>query len=443
MARPLDPRNSTALLLVAILSGCTYDEPISDCSMDGQKAFVYSLMTDYYLWYDHVPDVDPADYDTPQALLDAMAYREKDRWSGMQPIAARRAYYDEARYIGLGFQIVRDGESYRLGLVYAYSPADEARLTRGTYLLAVNGVSVEEIEASSLWGSIFGPAEIGVPVELTVQGPQGDPETLTLVNDWVDIQSVHTTNVIELGESNAAYLLLTGFLSTTTVEQLHAAFAEFREQSVTDLVLDLRYNGGGLVSTSQLLGSLIAGEPHAGEAFVRPTYNDRHPELNRELVLGEVEDALGLDRLVVLTGSGTASASELLINGLRPFMPVTLVGDTTYGKAVGADTWVFCSQAITPITFWSLNGEDQGYFIDGFEPDCPVPDDLDHAFGDPEESRLRAALSWLQTGSCESASDDGGADTEDARRTKSLPSSSHHTPVRLVRHDSNDEFGCF
>ena len=165
-------------------------------------------------------------------------------------------------------------------------------------------------------------------------------------------------------------------------------------------MIDLRYNGGGLLSTAALLGSLIDGAA-AGEPLIVETYNQRHLDLNRERLLYETSEGVSASHVVFLTTGRTASASEQVINGLVPHTRVDVVGRKTLGKPVGADSWDHCEYTITPITFHSLNADGAGEYFSGIEPVCDVPDDLLHRLGDPEEAQLGAALRVLDGAACD------------------------------------------
>jgi C-terminal processing protease CtpA/Prc len=129
-------------------------------------------------------------------------------------------------------------------------------------------------------------------------------------------------------------------------------------------------------------------------------FNDKHQEMNQSYKMSNPPQALGLDRLVVITTDGSASASEMIINGLRPFIPVTVVGSTTYGKPVGQLTSNFCDKVLFPVAFKSVNVRGEGEYFNGIPADCPAPDDLDHALGDGAEASLATALQFLRTGRC-------------------------------------------
>jgi C-terminal processing protease CtpA/Prc len=182
-------------------------------------------------------------------------------------------------------------------------------------------------------------------------------------------------------------------------DELRAAFAEFRAAGVTQLVIDLRYNGGGLLSTAAVLGSLI-DQNGAGQPLIVETYNNLHQDMNRHRLMFTEAQAVDIQRVVFLTTGRTASASEQVINGLAPYLDVKVVGSRTLGKPVGADSWTHCDYAIAPITFHSLNAAGQGDYFDGIEPECEVPDDLLHELGDPDEAQLHAALRLLNGDSC-------------------------------------------
>jgi C-terminal processing protease CtpA/Prc len=126
---------------------------------------------------------------------------------------------------------------------------------------------------------------------------------------------------------------------------------------VDDLVLDLRYNGGGLVNVAQHLASYIGGIRTDGQVFAEYFHNDKNAFRNRILQFEPKPGRLTLDRLIVVTTRGSASASELVINALRPFMPVVVIGDTTYGKPVGQYAIGFCDKLLAPVSFSLRNAD--------------------------------------------------------------------------------------
>ena len=181
---------------------------------------------------------------------------------------------------------------------------------------------------------------------------------------------------------------------------LDSAFSELKAGGATELVLDLRYNGGGLVSVAQHLAGLIAGSARAGEVFVQFTHNDRQSSRNSAYRFEALPQALGVQRLVVITTRGSASASEAVINGLRPYMDVKLVGDRTYGKPVGQYGFNFCDKVLYPVCFLVTNARGEADFFGGIPADCAAGDDVDHPLASPSEASLAEALYVVRNGHC-------------------------------------------
>jgi len=168
-------------------------------------------------------------------------------------------------------------------------------------------------------------------------------------------------------------------------------------------VLDLRYNGGGLVDVALHLASLIGGAPLRDQVFTTSRHNDRNSRLNETLRFTNPPAALGLDRLVVIATRASASASELVVNSLRPFMPVVIVGDRTYGKPVGQYGLPFCDKVLAPVAFAVVNADGGGGYFDGLPADCPARDDLEHDLGARDEASLAESLRFIATGACATA----------------------------------------
>jgi hypothetical protein len=397
--RPHRPGMRVGATLGAALSACLAcgGESLTefDCSLDGRKAFVAEIMTDFYLWYDLVPEPDYASAESPQDLLRQMSFREVDHWSGMQQIVERREYFDQGRFQGLGYSLGRDREGgLRISWVHEGSSAGRAGLDRGALLRRVNGLEVADLS----------PGDLGVElaqdmVVHTVEELEGTVHDVELSQDDVQITSVKSPTVIDAPGGKVGYLMFSTFV-LAGVKELRVVFVRFRDEGVERLVVDLRYNGGGLLRTAALLGSLIRSDA-AGLPLIVETYNDRHSDMNRERRLFETEEALNASSVAFLTTGRTASASEQVINGLAPYLPVGVVGEQTLGKPVGSDSWNHCSYAIAPITFHSLNASGEGDYFQGMAPTCTAHDDLLHVLGDPEEEQLRAALSWLDRETCE------------------------------------------
>ena len=181
-----------------------------------------------------------------------------------------------------------------------------------------------------------------------------------------------------------------------------AAFAQFKAAGVPDLVLDLRYNGGGLVSVGATLASYIAGTRGAGQTYAALRYNDKRAAAqNSSFRFSNPTQALGLARVYLLTGPRTCSASEQLINGLRGVgVQVISVGADTCGKPVGSLPASLCGTTYSAVHFESVNARNEGRYFDGFAPTCAVAEDYSRALGALDDPLLVAAAHHIDQGAC-------------------------------------------
>ena len=372
----------------------------ASCTTSGKNLYVRDVMSDLYFWYREMPNVDPVSFPSPEAYLEAVRFRPLDTtFSYITTRAANDAFYSDSQFIGFGLSTSLDGVEMRVTQVFPDSPALEAGLLRGDRIAAINGRSVASLVESGEVGNAFGPSEIGVEGDVVLVDQAGESRAAHMVKRLVTIPTVSLTRVYTVEGRRVGYIFFRNFVQPS-FEALDAAFAALAAQRVDDLVLDLRYNGGGLVSVAQHLASYIGGLRTDGLVFSEYFHNDRNAFRNRILRFEAKPQDLRLDRLIVVTTRGSASASELVINALRPFMRVVVVGGTTYGKPVGQYGINFCDLVLAPVSFTLRNADGQGDYFDGFAPDCAAPDDADHQLGDPQEGSLKEALTFAATGAC-------------------------------------------
>ena len=165
------------------------------------------------------------------------------------------------------------------------------------------------------------------------------------------------------------------------------------------MILDLRYNPGGFMNIATLLASLITGENTNGEVFTKLIYNDKKSDESSSAIFEEQSNSLNLNRVIILTTDGTASASEALINGLEPHIEVVTIGETTYGKPVGMKVFQYEDYVFLPITFRIANSNNESDYYDGIQPDALCNDDFTRAFDNREEAYLKEAIYYLENGS--------------------------------------------
>jgi carboxyl-terminal processing protease len=395
-------RTALACLIALIIPAApahAQTAPVS-CTTAGKNLYVRDVMSDIYLWYRQMPSVDAASFGSPEAYLDAVRYRPLDAtFSYITSLAANDAFYSDSQFIGLGLSTMLDGLEMRVLQVFPESPAAETGLSRGDRIVEIGGQGVAALIASGQIGSAFGPSEIGVETDIVFVNQAGTRRDARMIKRLVTIPTVSLTQVYNIGGRRVGYIFFRNFVQPS-YEALDNAFAELSPAHLDDLVLDLRYNGGGLVSVAQHLASYIGGVVTEGQVFAEYFHNDRNTFRNRSIRFEHKAQQLTLDRLIVVTTGSSASASELVINALRPFMPVIVIGGKTYGKPVGQYGISFCDKLLAPVSFALRNANGQGDFFDGFAPDCTAPDDADHQLGDPEEASLKEALTFATSGAC-------------------------------------------
>ena len=377
----------------------------TNCSTTGQNTQVRDVLRDLYLWYQHLPDANPSRYSSPEAYLEAVRYRPLDSsFSYITTKAANDAFYSDSQFIGYGLSTTTSDTEMRILQVFDDSPASEAGLARGDRILEINGRSVSSLIASGQIGGAFGASEIGVESRVRFAHRNGEEHTRTLTKRLVTIPTVSLTRVFEVDGRKVGYLFFRNFVRPS-YEALNQAFAALKEAGVEDLVLDLRYNGGGLVDVAVHLSSLIGGAVTRGNVFAEFRHNDRNTRYNETLRFEDTPHPLNLSRLFVIATRSSASASELVVNSLRPFIPVTVIGDRTYGKPVGQYGIDFCDKVLAPVAFSLVNANGQGDYFDGIAADCAAPDDIEHDLGTADEGSLFEALHVIRTGSCSATSD--------------------------------------
>jgi carboxyl-terminal processing protease len=400
-------------VLTLLLVACSALVPIRaeaqsgprNCTRLSQNLFVRDVLGEYYLWYRELPVVNPANYASPEAYLDAVRYRPLDEtFSYITDRAANEAFYGESQFVGFGFSTQVTGREMRILQVFPDSPASEAGFDRGDRVLEINGRSVSQLIDSGDIGDAFGASEPGVTVSVLFRSRGGEERRVTITKRVVTIPTVSLTRTFRVDGRTVGYLFFRNFV-TPSYQALDDAFAALRETGATELVLDVRYNGGGLVDVAVHLGSLISGVPTQGRVFATFQHNDKNSSLNEDLRFEDAPaQALNLSRLVVITTRSSASASELVINSLRPHIPVVVVGDPTYGKPVGQYGFPFCDKVLAPVSFKLVNSEGQGDFFGGIQPDCRAADDIEHDLGSAEEASLAEALHFVRTGACSATS---------------------------------------
>ena len=374
--------------------------PPADCGAVDQNRYVYNLMKSLYFWADITPATDYTAYATPADVLSAMVYTPKDRWSFISPASAYSAIFSQGTYIGYGFGVKRGSDGvWRLYIVYPGSPAGAAGLRRGYAVTALNGMPVTQIAAHNLWLQQFGADEPGVQITMDYTDTAGVAGNITLTKSVVTVPPVYDARVLDYGGTAVGYLAFTMF-NETTGAGVDEALARFQRAGIQTLVVDLRYNGGGLMNTAAYIAGRVADYRAAGGVFSRFRHNAAHARLNQSLRFSATGAETYGGRVIVITTANTASASEAFINGLKPVMEVALVGSKTHGKPAGMYGCYFCGNVIAAIAFEIENARGEGGYYGGIGVTCQADDTLTVPLGDAAEGSLNAALYYAANGKC-------------------------------------------
>jgi carboxyl-terminal processing protease len=387
------------------------------CNVADQNSQVLAIMQSWYYWFQSLPaSVNLASFSTTDALLNALREQPLDRFTYITTQSADQSFYGAGQYVGFGLGFALSAANNLIvNQVFPGSPANQAGIVRGDTVTAVNGQTVPNLVANNQLDSALNAATPGVNISFTYTDLPGASHTVELTSAVITQPSVSQVSVLNAGGQQVGYFLFNSFIDPSTGE-LDQAFSQFASQGVTQLVIDERYNGGGEISVAQHLASLIAGNSYAGKTLTTLTYNTQHTDQNTTVPFQTVTGALNLSQIAFITSDATASASELIINSLTPYLHVVTVGSATFGKPVGEDGFNVCTNVLYPITFKIENVSGYGDYFDGLPPTCPAADDVTHGLGDPDEASLATALNLVRTGSCgPSAAAPGAAEREAAR----------------------------
>ncbi len=364
---------------------------------------------DVYLWNTQIPSTFNArSYADPAAIMTAIQpysiepgfSNPVDKWSfamkktewdqmsgGMSTIAGTN---NEAGDFGLSVFFRADGD-LRVRLVEPSSPAGSEGIKRGWRISQINGSSNLTIANSS---NIVNSVYYSTSTSFVFTKPDGSTVSKTLNAAHYAEKPVYMDTVYNLGAQRVGYLVYNSFLGNTAQisSEFQRVFSKFASGQVTDVVIDLRYNGGGYVSLAEQLANYLAPVSANGGLMMKQLYNNQHTQQNTSTYFRKA-GPLNLPDVYFIVSKSSASASELLINTLKPYMDVKLIGPSaTHGKPVGfypipaGDWYVF------PVSFRTTNKNGEGNYFNGLPVNAAVADGLDKDWGDTNESCLASAL---------------------------------------------------
>lgn len=368
------------------------------------SALLYSR--DIYLWYSQIPaDFKARSYNDPNAVMEAIRPYSKqsgfadpvDRWS----FGIKKTEWDNlsggiAKDFGLNVFFKSDGD-LRVRTVEKASPAGLAGIRRGWRITKVNGnADITIANQSFLQNAIY----VSNSSSFTFQKPDGSSADIALTSASYQEHPVFLDSVYTLGARKAGYMVYNSFLgdSAETVNEFQRVFSRFSAENVDDVIVDLRYNGGGYVFYQTVLANYLVNNAGNGNTMMKTEYNDKYTQYNSTTKFSK-KGTLNLSRVFFIVSKYSASASELLINNLKPYMNVVLVGpDKTYGKPVGYFNIGVGDWYIFPVSSRTTNKNGEGNYFNGFALNNTVADGIDKDWGHTDESCLASTLKYISTG---------------------------------------------
>ena len=406
-----------ALVAAALVSSCGEDRSGEYYALITTQTWMYETMQQEYLYYQDMPEENKLDFFKKPSEFLSSVVSQKDKKSGStfshidSVYVTSRAASQTPTFGFEGSMVRASNGSYGIRVLYVQenSPAKEVGLERGSLIIAANN---KKINSSDLF-YITAPEEAylftlgkfnetGFDTLQTVQMPA--PRI-------VENENLYKWNIFEVNGKNEAYILYNEFGDNDT-QNLSNMFSQLSGQTINDIVLDLRYNPGGYVNTAQLISTNLAPQEAIGNVFLKMTHNDkinRTDILNFEPGLLAGAASLNYENLYIITSGNTASASEIVINCLKPYMAGRLiqVGTATFGKNVAQQLYTDEVQA-PMLEFWLTNSllsnaeDNSDYYTNGLLPDYEISENLKGELGElgtAQDSLMIPILKHIETGS--------------------------------------------
>lgn len=404
----------------------------SACSLSNRQNFAFSVLNEWYLFPETLPaSLSPAPYSTVQAYIDALTAtaraQGKDRFfTYITSIAEENAFFASGATAGFGIRLLYQGNRVFIMEAFEGAPALAAGIDRGTEILAIGTTEANLATVSSIIAAqgangvsdALGPSTAGTARVLRVTDANGTRNlTVTKANFNIDpLSSRYGVKVIDNGGQRVGYINMRTFISTAD-NQLRTAFADFRAQGITNFVIDFRYNGGGLVSTAEVMGDLLGGNRFSSDVFSVTRFRASKSSNNETRRFQPGSQSVSPVKIAFISTNATASASELVMAAFPPFLGANaaLIGSNSFGKPVGqiALDQASCDDRIRVVAFAKENAAGQGDYYSGLigtmQASCAAADDISRPLGDPQEESLRVALDFVAGRACTPATAGLGA----------------------------------
>jgi carboxyl-terminal processing protease len=405
--------------------------------------YLVTYMTNLYLFYKDIALADVSQITTPEKALE-LKKAPQDKFSNIASAAVSDALFIDGSAIAFGFNTKLElDKQYRITFVQPNSPALLAGLRRGDAITAIDDKTVANLFSANSLTDAFGPTEVGIIKKFTVlRGTQSLEIPITKASFILQSASNGKTFLLTNG-TKVGYAYYNSF-TTPSVAQWRSAVTSLKAQGATKMVVDLRFNGGGLISAAAALSATLLPIAANNKLFLQLEFNDKNSALNVNFNVPSDSLAGTFDELVFLTSPGSCSSSEALIVGVQPFLAstkVTIIGDTTCGKPFGFSAPTYKGKRYNIVSSRIKNSVGFTDYTSGLIAKCKISDTALLELGDPNEALLAGAISYLNTGICPAVAALGGvsekSDIPWILQTPSKPSDYWHLPKENIAIESN------
>lgn len=396
------------------------------CSLASRQQWAFGVLDEWYLFPDLMDrNVNSGSHSTLQSYLDAVVAparaQSKDRFfTFITSIAEEDALINSGSSAGFGIRLGYDTANNRVFVLEAYenAPGLGAGMDRGTELLAIGTTSTNLQSVSTLMAGggpqsvidALGPSTAGTTRTIQFRTAAGVTTEASIAKADYSLDPVsdrYGAQIIDDGGKKVGYLNLRTFIVSSASNELRNAFQQFKAQGVSELIVDLRYNGGGLVSVAEVFGDLM-GADKVGQVFSNTELRASKSSENSTRSFANEANAIAPTRIAFIGRSGTASASELVANSMIPYLGnnTALIGTNTFGKPVGQFGFdqAACDDRLRAVAFKTTNRDNQGEYFTGlasvFPNTCSASDDIFTPLGDPTEASIAVALDFLAGRTC-------------------------------------------
>ncbi len=413
--------------------------PVAACSLLDRQNWALAQLNEWYLFPDLLAsNVNPADHTTVQSYVNALVAparaQNQDRFfTAVESLSESNAFFNSGTSAGFGirFSYNQAGRVF-VSESFEGAPGLAAGIDRGTEILAVGTSEADLKPVSELlaaggptaFSDALGASTAGVTRVLRIKDAAGTRNVTVTKAEYniPPVSSRYGAKIIDDGGKKVGYVNLRTFVATAD-PQLRSAFAQFKAQGINQVIVDFRYNGGGLISTAVLMSNLLLGQRTPADVIQSRVHRPSKASFNATAFFNPQPESIASMKIAFIGTGSSASASEEVMNAMLPYLGTNtaLIGTNTFGKPVGQ---VFldrpqCDDRLRAVAFFVQNANKQGDYFNGlaskFQSTCSAADDVTRQLGDPQEASVKVALDFLAGRPCTPIGG-GGITAQSARK---------------------------